>query len=87
MKQIAAFLLVLLGIALTLIALAFFVAIYGCAPLKVGPFPQARHIPCSHEAGCPQGYRCAFAKTDVPAACLWVARGYDDVLDRMPEGP
>jgi hypothetical protein len=61
--------------------------ILGCAPVKVGPFVQARHIPCSHEAGCPLGYRCGFAHVDAPLACLWVARGYDDVLDNMPNEP
>ena len=55
---------------------------------KFGPFPPpgGREITCGVETACPTGYRCGFAKTGTHATCLWVAHGYDDVLDRMPEG-
>ncbi len=87
MKQAAAVLLVLFGIALCVAACAFFAAIYGCAPVKVGPFPEPGAKLCWAESDCAPGTKCRFQRVGSHATCVRAGRGYDDVMDNMPSEP
>lgn len=61
--------------------------ILGCAPVKVGPFPEPNAKPCSHEAACAPGTACRFPHVDSHAVCVQSRPGYDDVMDNMPNEP